>query len=87
MRFGTCNVMSLYRSGSLTGVVRELARYKLDLVGVELVGWYKGGAARVRDYTFFHGKGNEDHTFGTGFFFIHQLIVPTVKGVEFVIGC
>ena len=30
---GTWNVRSLYRAGSLTAVARELARYKLDLVG------------------------------------------------------
>jgi hypothetical protein len=43
MRFGMCNVRSLYRSGSLTTVVRELTRYKLDLVGVQEVRWDKGG--------------------------------------------
>jgi hypothetical protein len=32
MRFGTWNVNSLYRTGSLTTAARELARYKLDLV-------------------------------------------------------
>ena len=37
MRFGTWNVRSVYRSGSITTVVRELARYKLDLVGVQEV--------------------------------------------------
>jgi hypothetical protein len=34
-RFGTWNVRSLYRPGSLMAVSRELARYKLDLVGVQ----------------------------------------------------
>ena len=34
MRFGTWNVRSLYRVVSLTAAARELARYKLDLVGV-----------------------------------------------------
>ena len=34
MRFCTWNVRSLYRSGSLTTAARELARYKLDLVGI-----------------------------------------------------
>jgi len=34
MTFGIWNVRNLYRSGSLTTVVRELARYKLDLVGI-----------------------------------------------------
>jgi exonuclease III len=42
MRFGTWNVRSLYRSGSLTTDVRESARYKLDLVGVQEVRCGKG---------------------------------------------
>jgi hypothetical protein len=33
MRFGTWNVRSLYRAGSLMAAARELARCKLDLVG------------------------------------------------------
>ena len=39
-------------------VVRELARYKLDSVGVQEVRWDKGGTARAGDYTLFYGKGN-----------------------------
>ena len=38
----TWNVRSLYRAGSLTAAARELARYKLDLVGVQEVRWDKG---------------------------------------------
>ena len=52
MRFGTWNVGSLDRSGSLMTVVRELARDKLDLVGVQEVRWDKEGAARAGDYIF-----------------------------------
>jgi len=37
MRFGTWNVRSLYRSGSLRTVTRESARYKLGLVGIKEV--------------------------------------------------
>jgi hypothetical protein len=37
MSFGLWNVRSLYRSGSPMTVLRELARYKLDLVGVQVV--------------------------------------------------
>ena len=33
--------MSLYRAGSLTAAVRELARYELDLLGVQEVMWDK----------------------------------------------
>jgi hypothetical protein len=34
LRFGTWNVRSLYLAGSVTAAARELARYKLDSVGV-----------------------------------------------------
>jgi exonuclease III len=51
MRFGTWNVWSLYRSGSLKTVARELRKYKLDLVGVQEVRWDKGGTERAKDYT------------------------------------
>ena len=35
---------------------KELARYKLDLVGVEEVRWDKGGMLRAGDYNFVYGK-------------------------------
>jgi len=49
MRFSTWNVRSLYRTGSLTAAARELARYKLDLAGVQEVRWDKGGTVRAGD--------------------------------------
>ena len=39
---GTWNGRSLYRAGSVTAAARELAMYKLDLVGVQEVRWDKG---------------------------------------------
>jgi hypothetical protein len=51
----------LYREGSLTAVVRELSRCKLDLVGVEEVRWGKRGTVRAGGYMFFYGNGNENH--------------------------
>jgi hypothetical protein len=52
-------------------VARELARYKLDLVGVQDVSWDKRGTARAGNYTFFYGKGNESHQLGTGFIYLY----------------
>ena len=61
MRFGTWNVRCLYRSDSLTTVARELARYKLGLMGVQEVRWDKRGTVRAGDYNFIYGKGNGNH--------------------------
>jgi hypothetical protein len=51
MSFGTWNVRSTYRSGSLMTVARELAKYKLDLVGVQEVRWDKEATVRDGEYT------------------------------------
>jgi hypothetical protein len=57
-RFGTWDVRSLYRAGSLTAAARELARYELDLVGVQEMTWDKVGTVTAGDYSVFYGKGN-----------------------------
>ena len=80
---GTWNVRSLYSTGSFTAAARELARYELDLVGMQEVRWDKGGTVRAGDYNFFYGKGNESHQLGTRFL-VHQRIASAVKRVEFV---
>jgi hypothetical protein len=42
-------------------VLRELLKYKLDLVGVQEVRWVDAGTEPAGEYTFFYGKGNENH--------------------------
>jgi exonuclease III len=61
MKFGTWNVRSLYRAGVLIAAARELARYKLDLVGVQEVRLDKEGTVKAEGYSFFYGKGNVNH--------------------------
>jgi hypothetical protein len=58
---GTWNIRRLYIAGSLRAANRKLARYKLDLVGVQEVRWDKKGTVKVGDYRFFYGKGNKNH--------------------------
>jgi hypothetical protein len=50
--YSTWSIRSLCRSGSLTTVARELARCKLDLVGVHEVMWDKGGHYKSRGLYF-----------------------------------
>jgi hypothetical protein len=50
IKLGTWNVRSLYRAGSVKATARELARYKLDVVGVQEVRWDKQGTVRAGDF-------------------------------------
>jgi len=83
MRFGIWNVRSLYSSGSLSTIPRELARHKLDLGDVQTVKWDTEELVGAGDFIFFYGKGNENHQLGTKCFVYHR-IVSAVKRVEFV---
>jgi hypothetical protein len=58
MRFGTWNVISMYRAGSLRAIAEEISKYKLDLVGVQEVRRDGHGTEPAGEYTFFYGKGN-----------------------------
>jgi exonuclease III len=53
MRFGTWNVRTLYRAGLLTAAARELARYKVDLVGLQEMRWDKESTVKAGDYSLF----------------------------------
>jgi hypothetical protein len=44
------------------------------------VRWDTGGTEPARKYTFFYGKGNENHELGKEFF-VHKRIISAVKGV------
>jgi hypothetical protein len=51
MGFGTWNIKSLCREGSLARVSKELSKYELDLVGGQEVRWKGGGTETAGEYT------------------------------------
>jgi hypothetical protein len=52
-RFRLLNIRSLYKAVSLMTVMRELARYKLDLVGAQEVRWEGSDTKPGGEHTFF----------------------------------
>jgi len=82
MRFCTLNVRSLCALGSLTAIARELASYKLHLMGVQEVRWDKGGTVKAGDYIFsMEMKRKSSMRYKI---FVHRRIVSAVKTVQFV---
>jgi hypothetical protein len=79
-------VKCLYRSGSLT-TARELARYKLNLGGVQEVKLEKRGTVIAEDYIFFNRKGNESYQFGTEYFYTTELYQQLREEILLVIRC
>jgi exonuclease III len=53
MRFGTWNVKSLYREGSLPTVAKVISKYKLDLVAIKEIRWDRGDTEPAGKYMFF----------------------------------
>jgi exonuclease III len=83
MKFGTWNVWSLYRTGSLKAVASELAKCKLDPVAVQETRCNNAGSEPADDYTPFSGNQNANNHLGTGPF-IHQGIRSAFKRVKYI---
>jgi hypothetical protein len=72
----------LYRAGCLMTISRELARYKLILVGVQEVRREGGGTEPAGEYSFLYGNENENYELGTEFS-VHKRILAAVTRVEY----
>jgi hypothetical protein len=66
----------LYRAGSLETVLREVLKYKLDLVGAREIRWDGDGTEPAGEYTLLYRKGNKNHELGESY---QQLRVEFVR--------
>ena len=83
-----CSTYATSLTGHLTAAARELARYKIRLVGVHKVRCDEGATVRAGDYTFYYGKGNENQKLGTGFFVHYRIISAALREWDLLaIGC
>jgi hypothetical protein len=68
LSLGKWNARCLYRTGSLITVAKEVAKYKLEIEGVQEVRWGRDGTEPEGNYKRFYRNGNKNHDLGTGFF-------------------
>jgi hypothetical protein len=66
-------------------LLKEISKYKLDLVGVQEIRWDRGGTEPAGQYTctLFYVKWNESYELGTGFF-VHKRVISAVRRVVLV---
>jgi hypothetical protein len=69
--------------GSLMTDVKEISKYKLNLVGVQEVRWDRGGTEPAGQYQFFYGKVNEDHEIDAVFFSYKRESYQQLRGYIF----
>jgi hypothetical protein len=66
---------------------RKLARYKLDLVGMQEVRWEKEGTVKAGDYSIFYGKEMKIISWEQSFLYITELYQQLREWSLLAIGC
>jgi exonuclease III len=67
INIGTWNVLSLYRSGALKLLLKQLGKYKADIIALQEIRWNGEGILEKQDHTIFYSCEERLHFLGTGF--------------------
>jgi hypothetical protein len=62
MRLGTWNIGSMFSVGSIMTVSRELSRYRLDLMSVQVI--WDGSGTEPAEYTFYTERKTRNWVWG-----------------------
>ncbi|PSN55555.1 hypothetical protein C0J52_12130 [Blattella germanica] len=81
---GTWNVRTLYSSGALEILTRELDRTGLDIVALQEVRWPGEGSQESEKFTLYYGGATKPE-FGTGFL-VRRSILSAIRDIKFVSG-
>ncbi|PSN35184.1 Craniofacial development protein 2 [Blattella germanica] len=66
--FGTWNVKSLYKTGTLLTVLEQINKYNLPVTAVQETRWHGDGINEVKGYTIMYsGKKEGTQEYGTAF--------------------
>ncbi|KAL4084269.1 hypothetical protein QTP88_028094 [Uroleucon formosanum] len=78
LHIGTWNVRTLFKTGSMNCMVREIERYKVKLVALQEIRWSDTGSINTSDTIILYGKCDNQRQLGTGFA-VHKSLVPAIK--------
>ena len=57
--FGTWNVKTLYKPGTESNLIRELARYKIELAAIQETKWQRSGIRDTKMHTILYSNKEE----------------------------
>jgi exonuclease III len=76
--FGTWNIRTLFKPGGAQSIIKEIEKYKVEIVALQEIRWDDTGTVNIQETTILYGKCNEQRQFGTGFA-VHKSLIPNIR--------
>ena len=83
MKIGNWNVRTLYRSGNIAQVPREMTFKILDIMGISETHWTEQGKMQLTEETIIYSGRNEDnHREGVGIRMLARALIDWLQSVK-----